>query len=301
MGINDPEAASNGIYEKLPDVVLREIKKSNYTGEIFVGDQKYGSTKLDQEHLLGQGLVATALKIDGNEGVVVKLFPASKEVPNTKTLFSDAVILSHKLQHPNIAKPEEIGIVRFGNLNVPCTIEERIANDLEEKIKNTPLDTLESIKIIEAISSALQYIYQETGEIVVDISPKNIQQRTDGTWCVSDLEGTAKKGSNKKISSDEIYSAPECKYNPNANEEASEKSMVYSLSLIFWQSLTGKELTKNINIKGLNEYVTREDIPEPIFKIIQAGLRMTDEPEIRNPLDLYKKLIAAYETSQEQS
>lgn len=304
------------IYENIPEMYRKQLEASNY--EIVLVDEsgeEIIKTNFDSDHFLGAGLFGTVIETADHQYAIKIPFPQRSSI-NYKEVFANEQELHKKIVHPNIARSLPIYKVRIGKLTLPCLVTEKLSISLFDKIQKTNPDNINEnlvsvLKMIGEISSVTQYIYEQTsengedGEIITDLTPENIRyDEINNSWKLFDLGETAKKGRTVQAGFDKKYTDPDLTaigVTDKINERAKLNSMVYSLSLICWQSLTGKDIPDDINIIGINNLITQEKIPEPIFKIIQAGLKITNEPEIKSPLDFYEKITTAYENTQEQS
>jgi len=291
-----PEQDNVDIFQGVSKVHLRFLQSKNYVIEIVTGDETT-TTRLDMEHFLGKGITSTVLKTETGEAAKI-FFPVDGQI-NYPKIFSNEATLHIKINHPNVARADRLGKIRIGSgTEVPCLIKEYLPFGLKEKIGKRQLSVEESIKMIGEIASATQYIYQETGKVIVDLSPDNIRQRENGQWVLSEIGHAVDKNSKPEDEVyDKVFSDPDFVNRNTIRQE----NIVYSLSLILWQSLTSEKLNDDIHIGSIKDTIKQNQIPEPIFKIIQAGLRITDELEIKSPLDFYKKILAAFENTQEQS
>ena len=272
----------------LPAIYWRELKLNHNLAQVIVGDET-NIISLTERTFAGTGMYCTSF---ASEGKLYKVFFPKDDELKYKEVISEEAILQKKVLHPNVAKLDGLGIIKIGDLEVTCLIREDVPFSLNEIIEKKPLSVEEGLKLIKEISSACQYVYNETGEIITDLTVENIRQREDGSWAICDLGGTAKKGkgSSKPVSIDAIFTAPEITED-DPNNTASVRSISYSLALILWTSLTGKSIDRfDLALSSIEEICTQDSIPDNIYSLIQKGISIDPNIRPQSPLSFYKEL-----------
>ncbi len=272
-------------FRDIPAGIMEQLKRHDYQVKIIStaeGTETEEDVRFDKEHYLGSGITAHVLKT--NTGVAKIFIPIKNSNAGFDELHLNEALLSTNLpEHKNIAKTIGVGKAKIGEQAYPCIIREYIPYGLEEKVANEEMDLEKSVKMVSDITEAVTYIYNKTGEVVTDLTSDDIRQRENGDWVLSDLGDTAKNGRDAVAGYDSVYSAPECKDLKTINKNATESSMVYSLSLILWESITGEKLSAfDIALGGINE---NQKIPVKLFTVLQKAASLDPNDRYNNPND----------------
>ena len=184
------------------------------------------------------------------------------------------------LEHPNICTIHDIGETDDGQLFIVMTYYE--GTTLKSKVESAPLPIDESISIIMQIASGLSKAHDK-GIIHRDIKPDNIMMTKRNEIKLLDF-GLAKLAGQTQVTMEgttlgtAAYMSPE----QARGEIVDQRSDIFSLSVIFYQLLTGHHpfeaehqlatMYAIINEKPTPIRQHNLDIPEALAAIVEKGM-----------------------------
>lgn len=233
----------------------------------------------------GMGTVYKAYDIKLERFVAIKIL-SSKFISNQNSLerFKREAKNHAKLIHPNI-----VSVFDFTDEdNVLGIVMEYVEGETLEKLirKNQQINYVDALNILKQILSGVGYAHSK-GFVHRDIKPSNIIINNDGLVKIMDFgiakaiyeKGITKTGS--KIGT-VLYMSPE----QIKGEEATKQSDIYSIGIIFYEMLTGKnpfdlETEFEVMEAHLKKYPPRvsainKTIPVEVDKIIIKSLEKSN-------------------------
>jgi serine/threonine protein kinase len=192
---------------------------------------------------LGQGGMATVFKayhasLDRYVAIKV-LHPAFGEDPAFEARFQREARVVAKLEHPNI-----VPIYDYAEHEKrPYLVMKFIEGDtLKARLDRGPLSSEETLKIVEAVGSALAYAHKQ-GVLHRDIKPSNVLVAADGQIYLADfgLARIAQSGEST-LSGDMLIGTPQYISPEQAMgvRELDERTDVYSLGVMIYEIVVGK-------------------------------------------------------------
>lgn len=193
------------------------------------------------------------------EKVVLKILNARPaDDPDLFQRFAQEYALISSAQHNNVVKIFEHG---FTDSYAFIAMEYMSKGTLSDAIAKG-LDTRQALSILAQLAGGLAEMHKR-GIVHRDLKPANIMVRDDGTMAIADF-GIAKKldaGANVtrhgELFGTPYYLAPEL----IEGQQASERSDLYSLGVIFYEMLTGRKPFDSPTISELVAQHLRAPIP----------------------------------------
>jgi serine/threonine protein kinase len=192
----------------------------------------------------GDGTLGTAIYLghdkQDDKDIIIRILPANmlsdKEMISR---FNQGVELTKKLKHPNILEVFDCG--NYDNIKYLITSYKKgyFLNDYLEH--RGQLDETESIKLIKALSEALNYAWQEERIIHRNISPDTILVAKGNLPLLTDFDLAKSLESDNKLTlegytvGNPLYMSPE----QALGKDVDFHSDIYCLGLVFYQLLTG--------------------------------------------------------------
>jgi serine/threonine-protein kinase len=233
--------------------------------------------------VIGQGGMSSvyrALDLVGNRVVALKVIsPHIASDERFKGRFEREVQLLSDLQHPNI-----VPILAFGEIDGYHYIVMPFmqTGTLHERLRAGPLTPVDGARLIEQISSALNYAHQQ-GIVHRDIKPSNILLDEQGNALLSDfgfahLANTSVRLTGSLLIGTPMYMSPEqCR-----GDAFDARSDQYSLGVILFQLATGRlpfsaDTPMGVVLKQANEPLPQPrkvnpNLPEAVEAVIVKAL-----------------------------
>lgn len=236
---------------------------------------------LSESAYLGEGLYGVVMKgksTDGKE-VAVKLFlPQSGPGTTPESLsrmeadfWKETELLPQT--EPTHHLPRLITRVSFSTPKGPV---EGFARDLlQAKAEAVTQGSLERVtKLVESVADALEFVWEQHGLIVYDVSPDNIMVRPDGDFVLSDLN-LASDGHSKQDAYTEGYVAPEV---ANLSSRGFDRSAAtYSLAMTAFSLLGGQIDTDPMASAFGQDLAKPASMPQSVFDLIQKATDIDPE------------------------
>ncbi len=228
-------------------------------------------------------------------------------------MFVDEARLAFQLEHDNIVRVYDVGKTQETFYIAMEYVEGFDLKHLEELLieKNALFPLGVAIYIIMQVCAGLGYAHALTdndgkplGLIHNDISPPNILIGRHGEVKVADF-GLADAQSNVEKTPDGMikgkfaYISPESTRNP---PKITSKSDIFSIGIVFWEMLAGRKLfqrktdletfkaVRAAQIPDIRRL--RDDIPDPLVRIIHKSLAADPEKRYQTCEELYHDLSA---------
>ena len=192
----------------------------------------------------GMGVVWSALQLSTRRAVAIKILPNSALAsPRARARFEREVELAASLEHPNITRVYDSGILEGMHYYAMELVH---GLPLDRYCDERALSVRQRLEIMRAVCLAVQYAHQH-GVIHRDLKPANILVDADGKPCVMDFglaksllaegmpEGATEDG---EAPGTPAYMSPE--QVAGKSERVDTRSDVYSLGVILYGLLTGK-------------------------------------------------------------
>jgi len=192
----------------------------------------------------GDGTLGTAVYLGHDTkddiDIIIRILPANMLADKEMiTRFNQGVELTKKLKHPNILEVFDCG--DSDNIKYLITSYKKgyFLNDYLEH--RGQLDETESIKLIKALSEALNYAWKEQKVIHRNISPDTILVAKGNVPLLTDFDLAKSLESDNKLTlegytvGNPLYMSPE----QALGKEVDFHSDIYCLGLVFYQLLSG--------------------------------------------------------------
>jgi hypothetical protein len=256
----------------------------------------------------GMGVVFKARQLATGQNVAIKMMHEGvADDPSMRKRFDKAdVHASARLRHPNIVTVHDAGETAAGRPFVVMRwIEGRNLKEVVEE--DGRLGVREACDLITQACSALQYLHEE-GLVHRDIKPSNIMVTNAGEAILLDL-GLVREvstGTNSDLTQQgaivgtPMYMAPEQARNSHG---ANGLADIYSLGLVFYYSLTGRDPFPDrspyeVLVAQQAETPTpvstfRDDVPAAVLSVLERMTRKEPRDRFAAPIEAAKALAAA--------
>lgn len=243
----------------------------------------------DVKESIGEGGMATVYRamhqlLKQERAIKVMHASLSNELGFEKNFLHEGQIVA-SLNHPHIIKIHDVGSCNAGYF---MAMEYLTGGNLGDKLKKSALSLKQTIIIMQQIGGALHYAHQQ-GLIHRDIKPNNIMFSSNGDAILTDfgisklqntesdltLCGYGKLGTPR-------YMSPE----QTTSEALNQRSDIYSLALVFYETLVGKPGIKaTTTVTMIREHVLA---PPPSLPIAYAYFQpVLNKALEKDPKDRY--------------
>jgi serine/threonine protein kinase len=283
----------------------RKIIASKFKNELHIVDSEgkpLAESKLEPSNVLGAGDTALVLFGTSHEHGPVALkafFSQSTGVAHRfDDVISDETAEASAINHPNIMKSFGHGEIRITQTTiVHVLISEVIPYTLSDLAtsENNTISIESTLNMVRQMVAAMEYLDTEKHLIVTDLTPDNLGQREDGSWVLMDKGLLASPGTNREVGIDLLFTAPEIqskKENLERSNAATPQSEVFSLALITWNGLTGKDIDENWRIYP-SKSITQEKLSKDIYQVLQKAISEDPKDRYSTPTEFAKALMAA--------
>lgn len=205
----------------------------------------FSGQRLGAYHLLeviGSGGMAEVYRAEANgQAYAVKVLPYADDVsPELRERFIHEAALSHRLDHPNVAKVHAYG---EGAACFYIVMELLSGVTLQRYLKQTgPMPLEAALPIVQRLASALDYIHAQ-GLVHRDLKPSNVMVNPQASWLVKLMDfGIAKSVAATSITNTGTvgtinYMAPE---QIREAQTIDHRADLYALAVLTFELLTGK-------------------------------------------------------------
>ncbi|BAY12352.1 trifunctional serine/threonine-protein kinase/ATP-binding protein/sensor histidine kinase [Calothrix sp. NIES-2098] len=263
----------------------------------------------DTLHMSARSIVYRANQIHSQKPVAIKVlnttYPQLKDLILLKNQYS----ISSYLDHPNIIKCYELET--YGN-SYALILEDFGGIALSQYVNSQPLEINEFLTIAIAITSALEYLYQNK-IIHKDIKPKNIliNPKTKQVKLIDFSISSILPKENSEIKSPNIlegtlaYISPE--QTGRMNRGIDYRTDFYSLGVTFYELLTGQlpfNSTSPVELvhyhlaqEPINPKIVNGNIPQPIANMVLKLMAKSPESRyqtargIRHDLEICQQML----------
>lgn len=239
---------------------------------------------------LGQGGMATVYlavqdMLSRQVGLKVMLPDMARDVNFRNSFISEGKIIAN-LEHSNIVRIHDVGVI--DNSILYMAMEYLSGGTLKEKLKDRCLSYAESLRVLEQVSSGLDYAHGK-GYIHRDVKPGNILFRDNGTAVLTDfgiakLQDTSGELTRMGYTMGTVqYMSPE----QAITTDLDQRSDIYSLGLVFYEMLTGQKAFKaESTIQAIHQHTT---VAPPRLPIKYGFLQETiDKVLAKDPNERYQ-------------
>jgi len=206
---------------------------------------------------------------------------------------------SAKLNHPNIIHIYDVGKEKG---NIYMAMEYIEGGSLKERIEQGNLGIEEIERIVSLIAEALEYSHNK-GVIHRDIKPDNILFHPDGRPVVVDFGIAKAVDSNTKLTKTGMsigtphYMSPE----QGRGEKIDRRSDIYSLGVVLFEMITGKQPYDAENTVGVVIKHIQEPIPKLAKSIQPSAISQFKNEELEKLQALINKMMAKKPEGRAQS
>lgn len=253
---------------------------------------------------IGRGGMGRVYKAEDKElGITVALKmirPEYSSKPRFIKLFKKETLLARSISHENVIRIHDLGEVDEIKY---ISMEYIKGQNLKELIRTSGTLTVETtISIIRQICEALKVAHQK-GIVHRDLKPQNIMIDNNGRVYTMDF-GLAKsfEAQETSISRAIVGTPPYLSPEQAKGEKADQRSDIYSLGIIIYEMLTGKQpfeaettagyIHKHIHEKPASPAEINPLIPFYLERIILKCLEKDKEQRYQNVEELLKDLEA---------
>jgi serine/threonine protein kinase len=212
---------------------------------------------------LGKGSIATvykAIDVKNNQPVALKLLQKQRRDAESILRLKREVEIMSKLDHPHVVKFLDCGEYKGASYLVTELIE---GASLHVLLSSGKISTEKSFDIIYQTTQALAYVH-EHGIIHRDLKPKNLLLKNNDTkvidFCLARVINLVEIVDREAIVGTFSYMSPE-----QAGMlllPADERSDLYSLGIIFYQTLTGELPFKGEDVgEILHQHIAKTPSP----------------------------------------
>ncbi len=254
----------------------------------------------DTENIIGSGDLSVVFRGKfGEEDAAFKVFLPATSLLNDagkdklQSEFEKEGTLLSRLDHKNIAKVYGTGKIAIGSkTELPVLVREYFPQTASERLLglNRDLRIPEVVKMVDQVSSALDYMQGEGLTAVSDISPTNIMVRENGDYVFTDLNlAQAQEIGGLRVENE--YSAPEL--TKIDKSVPTQRSQVYSMGLLAYEMLGGELPSREEISLGKINLKTPDGVSEETMGVLQKAVENNPEYRYKTPTAYAKALRGA--------
>lgn len=283
--------------------ILIENKLKNQLQIVDQDNKPIVESSLNKENFLGRGLRGLVLqgKSETYGQVALKLFTNNQSVngPESQKAFADEEYILNGLDHPNIAKFFGVGKIKLTERSeVQVILRELAPYTLKDILKKHGiLGVGEVVQMAYQIADALEYLNKQKKALMTDLTPENLSKRDDDTFLLVDTGDMVTKKTliTDRVGVDDKYTAPEILLAPEKDRAntVSLQSEVYSLGLVAYFCLTGKEPNPMDTFLGTPANVSQRYLSDDIFAVIKKATSTKPIDRFQTPSEFAEALKTA--------
>lgn len=247
----------------------------------------------------GMGVVFRAMDLKLEREIALKFLPRRyNSNPAMKERFKREARAAAALDHPNIGGVFEVGETNDGRLYIAMPFYK--GKTLKEKIFEKSITVRNAVEFTAQIADGLEHAHRK-GIVHRDIKPENIMICEDGGLKILDF-GIAKiadaEATQKGLLLGTIsYMSPE----QAAGETVDPRTDLWSLGLVLYEMLTGRQPFKNDEISTMISTILlreptpvsqiTENIPPELEKVVIKSLRKNKSERYQTAREFFEDLL----------